>query len=121
MTDSSPQPLDLDAIESRANTATPGPWEAQNYDDDEMDGNWPYTNRVGRPDSAKALAHIVLGSQDAEFVAHAREDIPALVARVRELERDVKDLESDVLSAEKDNLRIRNACDDAAHILRGVS
>jgi hypothetical protein len=76
---------DLDAIEARANAATPGPWVAQNYDDDELDGNWPCCDRVGRPDSAKALAHVVLGSDDAEFIAHAREDVPVLIARIREI------------------------------------
>jgi hypothetical protein len=81
-----PGPLDLDAIEARANAATPGPWVAQNYDDAELDGNWPCVDRVGQPDSAKALAHIVLGSDDAEFIARAREDVPALISRIRGLE-----------------------------------
>ncbi len=33
--------------------------------------------------------------RNAEFIAHAREDIPALIAHVRELERQVKEMEAD--------------------------
>jgi chemotaxis receptor (MCP) glutamine deamidase CheD len=56
------KPLDLDALQALCDAATPGPWEtdADRFDDIEED--------------------------DAEFIAAAREAMPMLVARVRELE-----------------------------------
>ena len=72
--------LDLDAIEARANAATSGPWEVEaaavvcdRYEDERPgvcgphDVDWP------------------LLAEDAEFIAHARTDVPALVAEVRRL------------------------------------
>lgn len=65
--------LDLDAIEARVNAATAGPWQ--------HDGNdglvWP--PRIGDP---------VSGSNemaDADFIAAARTDVPALVAEIKRL------------------------------------
>lgn len=75
-------PLDLDAILARANAAQPGPW-------------WPIVlNREG-DDGAGALVmseHVSITDgcvdgevtpTDAAFIAAARSDVPALVARVR--------------------------------------
>lgn len=77
--------IDLDTIEARANAATRGPWRAF-YDDYER-GTW----LVSQVDS-EGLIHddgIIVASgvpaADADFVAAAREDIPALVAEVRRL------------------------------------
>jgi ABC-type molybdenum transport system ATPase subunit/photorepair protein PhrA len=67
--------LDLDAIERRANAATKGPWTVSDLGNVVAGkylvslGNWWHKNR-----------------EDMVFIAHAREDIPALIARVRELE-----------------------------------
>lgn len=76
---------DLEAIEKRADAATPGPWH-------------PYFTLHGDPfvvdDSGSGLAGQVCalsvapddyGRVTAEFIAHAREDVPALVAEVRGL------------------------------------
>lgn len=76
--------VDLATIEARANAATPGPWTCREY----------WFNHDGPPD-----AHVVVDGKpvemfryhDAEFIARAREDIPALVARIEELEREVED------------------------------
>jgi hypothetical protein len=72
--------LDLDAIEQRANEATPGPWTAHAEDifyprDDEDRG--PVSSLLGGGEPG----HLA----DAEFMAHARQDVPALVAEVRRL------------------------------------
>lgn len=76
------EPLDLDAIEARASKATEGPWThepskyiRQRYVTTQSESRtiWHATNEVFEP-------------ADAEFIAHARTDVPALVARVRELE-----------------------------------
>jgi hypothetical protein len=52
----------LTEIEARVSAATPGPWTT--YDDD--------------------------SEADAEFIAHAREDIPALLAEVKQLREQVR-------------------------------
>jgi hypothetical protein len=69
--------LDLDAIDARASAATPGPWIATQFPG--ATTGWlegpprGYDGEFGNP-------------HDAEFIAHAREDVPDLVQRVRELE-----------------------------------
>lgn len=72
--------LDLDVIEQRANDATPGPWERW-HDPvalvDRFVAGFPINtiqDSVGQFSAA-----------DAEFIAHARTDVPALVAEIRRL------------------------------------
>lgn len=83
--------LDLDAIRARAQAATPGPW-------------WPWDRGVGWQiaigdgldewDRPKRLlpegqrTDIAL-REDAEFIAAARQDIPALLAEVERLRAEV--------------------------------
>ncbi|MGW6912517.1 hypothetical protein ACWGB8_01645 [Kitasatospora sp. NPDC054939] len=72
-------PLDLDAIKARADAATPGPWTADSHeiyqgtpDDCLPDPTWiGETCNVDLPDH---------GAANARFIAHARVDVPALVA-----------------------------------------
>ena len=74
-------PLDLQAIRERAEKATAGPWHAY------FDGGIADTFSV-REDHRKLtdLIHAIPQDEcDAAFIAHAREDIPALLARVDEL------------------------------------
>lgn len=68
--------LDLDVIEARANAATPGPWGALSP---RADGASPVTRAGG------AWIAPFTAEDDAEFIAHAREDVPALVDEVRRL------------------------------------
>ena len=97
--------LDLDAIEARANAATPGPWvwEDWNTEGDPTTGPEPYT--LTAPPEADPewrsdrlfpnLRYPIIDAHgsdgiltaDAEFIAHAREDIPKLIKRIRELEK----------------------------------
>ena len=63
--------MDLDAIEQRTRAATEGPWE---YDGRTL---W------GRDDIGRIKADT---PEDRAFTTAARTDVPALVARVRELE-----------------------------------
>ena len=79
-------PLDLDAIAARCAAATRGPWTWHRRDDAPHDLNagddsvlYPYADRW---DSAA----LFIDPGDAAFIEHARDDVPALVARVRELE-----------------------------------
>jgi hypothetical protein len=55
--------IDLEAIQRRVDAAAPGPWRtAPGYD-----------------------------SPNDEFIAHAREDVPALIAEVRQLRKQIAD------------------------------
>jgi len=78
---------DLDAIQTRATMATRGPWHV------EWDGTG-YPQRVFN-DAAVLVAETCTGPEwpptDAEFIAHARADVPALLARIAELEADLSD------------------------------
>jgi hypothetical protein len=76
--------LDLDAIETRANRATPGPWHL----DKEVDINgevwWdesPVANTMYWHHSQPDDMH----NFNAAFIAHARTDIPELIAEIRRL------------------------------------
>jgi hypothetical protein len=63
----------LTEIEDRAAAATKGPWVA----DGGTFSRSPYQLPVAVPGN---------GVADSAFIAHAREDVPWLVARIRELE-----------------------------------
>lgn len=109
-----PRHVDLDAIEARANAATDGPWEALAHAhlaagcrclscDDPAVG-WAVdhpaaldcddlvatrtgsgeTNAFGRP-LTRCDAGPLLSFEDANFAAHAREDVPVLIAEIRSL------------------------------------
>lgn len=81
-------PLDLDAIEARANDAVRAPWflidgvsipAIRGATDD---GRLVRVCQFGWNNGDEAVRR---DTANARFVAHAREDVPALVARVREL------------------------------------
>ena len=88
--------LDMEAIEERVDRATPGPWHTPGPDaiaqweifDDEWtvasakayDHDDPLSNRPG----ARGPGYIDPDA-NADFIAHAREDVPALVAEVHRL------------------------------------
>jgi hypothetical protein len=67
--------IDLDAIEARANAASPGPWTRTDSYDPEI--NVDVCNADGN----------LVGPDDEEFIASARTDVPALVAEVRALRK----------------------------------
>jgi len=66
----------LDEIEARANAATEGPWEVS------VDHYAPIVLGPPAGDDRLMVAGDVL-TNDAEFIAHARQDVPALVAALR--------------------------------------
>ena len=69
----------LDEIQALAAAATEGPWEPYRTE------NWEYDNYVTRTDlrSVAMQYALVWKPGDAEFIAHARTDVPALVAALR--------------------------------------
>lgn len=74
--------VDLEAIEARANAASPGPWE------NEKDNRVIRWDEIGphRGEVILETKHFPASTgRDCEFIAHARQDIPALIAEVRRL------------------------------------
>lgn len=81
------EPLDLDAVEARANAATPGPWWGGG--DRQSRNAYGLVGRTTDRGTGNAIA-VLSGTDmdrvaDAEFIAAAREDVPALIAEVRRL------------------------------------
>ena len=79
--------LDLNAIEARAEAATPGPWTARLSDMWEINAGSDLVSVVEScwlPDDCEAGQHGGIPDvDDARFIAHARTDVPALVAELR--------------------------------------
>lgn len=87
-------PLDLEAIEARLRVCSTGPWKACKAS--EVFDNWPICLSVGSDEDGtewgvstdRVHASEMLeggAAEDAEFIAHARQDIPALIREVRRL------------------------------------
>jgi hypothetical protein len=74
--------IDLDEIERVTNAATEGPWYKNPYSDSILDHATPGLHRKVIVPSESFYG----GEADAAFVAPARERVPQLIARVRELE-----------------------------------
>lgn len=76
--------IDLDAIEARANAATGGKWEAM---------PWQGDAGVCQLVNGRYIVDVVTRGYtrvaDAEFIAHARTDVPDLIAEVRRLKAEV--------------------------------
>jgi hypothetical protein len=85
---------DLAEIRARCEAATPGPWESvQDY----YDGPWYmlYEQRCAGDNKTSDLfdgrSHYLIDApNNAAFAAHAREDIPALLAEVERLRADAE-------------------------------
>ena len=85
----------LDEIQARADAATDGPWEARHRAGLDWLSQSPHVDNDGHePGSSVGLADAVdplwgslwpsrNANADAEFIAHARADVPALVAALR--------------------------------------
>jgi hypothetical protein len=81
---------ELAAIEARADAATAGPWAYTPWGEDQRYGDvYSYSQRV----LTFGTADGTLDEDDANgnFVAHARADVPALLAEVRLLRRVILD------------------------------
>jgi hypothetical protein len=87
--------LDLDAIEKRADAATEGPWFASDFGYSGEGEPSSIVVHQGKFDwqsirDGEFVASMPTWdrqeSDDADFIAQARTDVPALVARIRELE-----------------------------------
>lgn len=96
---------ELAAIEARADAATPGPWGYERsdgslwkitpaYEDEDDDGEFVtqdevFSAQIG--DLQPSGLTWEMTHRNGEFVAHARADVPALLAEVRLLRRVIQD------------------------------
>lgn len=80
--------MNLDEIEARANAASEGPWTV--YENAEPLDYWTVQDAGGKDvfDDGSACAEYgqTCSIADRDFLVAARTDVPALIARVRELE-----------------------------------
>lgn len=81
--------LDLEAIRGRADAATPGPWWAWDRGVGWHIAVGPGVDDRGRPDRLlpEGERTDIDRREDAEFIAAARQDVPALVAELERLQR----------------------------------
>lgn len=113
--------LDLEAIEKRVNAATPGPWRVWDSCSWRRIGTEDRHHRrstVIEPYNSRSDGHpdLLAERDDLEFVAHAREDIPALLAEVRKL-REAAEKAKSLL----DNPVMREAADKIDELERRLS
>ena len=117
--------IDLAAIKARADAATPGPWWHQGFGlagqatirggpdewrgfDGSLGGDTRPVARV-EPAPDDEGGFVTNHDADAEFIAHARTDVPALLARIAELEERVDG--ADKVAAHADRERERAEAD----------
>lgn len=90
---------ELAAIKARAEAATPGPWKRS----DEESGDYYVPGwyvEVPVSTGSQWIASSIDDQPDAAFIAHARTDVPALIAEVEILRRALHGV-ADVMPAEK--------------------
>ena len=90
---------ELEAIEARETAATPGPWETTFFSEDYGAGYGETTFFVKRPDGnmwkiglANSSEKYVKENYNAEFIANARQDVPVLIAEVKQLNAETERL-----------------------------
>lgn len=76
----------LNAIKERAAKATPGNWHVT------LDDPYDRTYVLGAFNNEVSVIADIKGDADAEFIANAREDVPALVAEVERLQQENESL-----------------------------
>lgn len=74
--------IELDEMEARCNAATPAPWQSFIEGRDHLSGS-NFIRTGGRDDSCPDIELIGATHADQDFIAHARQDIPALIAELR--------------------------------------
>lgn len=77
--------MDLQAIEARLEAATPGPWDFDTIPET-GESRVVVRSNAGDPMLEVSVATHGVSAEDAEFLAHAPEDIQTLIAEVLELE-----------------------------------
>jgi hypothetical protein len=80
----SPVILDMDAIRQRCDQATPGPWKSYVEGRDHDSGSSFIMT------SGEDIELIRASVADQDFIAHARQDIPQLLAEIQRLKAMIK-------------------------------
>lgn len=87
----------LAEIEARATAATPGPWYVSREDEDAGDLTFDvvagHETVAHVSEGTRDMMTVPLARHDTAFIAHAREDVPALVAALRAAESRANDAE----------------------------
>ena len=110
--------IDEQAIKARCDAATPGPWISETYG---FTGkNWLVGSVfTGSTHETSCLVHITTDHlhaseythgeaiSDVDFIAHAREDVPALLAEVERLRGEVERLKTRRVDIASDGSIIR--------------
>lgn len=96
----------LNEIQARADAATEGPWtnRKQRELENGSDARWIYPGNIVAADSHQIIVTQTGNTANSEFIAHARTDIPILVAGYRKREaalRAVFDLHKSILYSAK--------------------
>lgn len=83
---------ELDAIDARQMAATPGPWEFETRHDCNRDAYDALVHRIDDdPELEPEVIEVLFDSNEVQcsanwqFISHAREDVPRLIAEVRRL------------------------------------
>jgi hypothetical protein len=103
-------PAEFSEIQQRAEKATTGPWKKYRVDKEDL--KCSITGKLFEYE-AKVIEADYLLSDDAEFIAHARQDIPSLLAHISEQEDKIGRLANE-------NQRLRVALQDAIRKPMGV-
>ena len=104
--------MNLDEIEARANAATPGPWDVEREtglistdDGCAVASIHPHGNVRTVIHTGERYSH-----SDAAFIAAARTDVHALIARVRELEEECKEWQDAWDGVERYGIHTKGTC-----------
>jgi hypothetical protein len=108
MTPPTDQPLNLDPIETVANAATPGPWCTDSWE--------IYQGTEYEPGLSMWIGETCRGTSspeqdraDAEFVAHARTDVPQMAKEIHRLRAELAELKRPAVEAQRNEIRDRYA------------
>jgi len=100
---------ELDAIEARANAASEGPWVV--VENALFAGDIEEARAMGYLDVHGPGIHLynegALANEDADFIAHARTDVPALVAELRQVRQERANLKQMLSQCEGDAQRMQ--------------
>lgn len=97
--------IELDALRARANAATDGPWERYG------DGSHEVYCAANFEDTAYEPPDVTYGSDrpaDAEFIAHARTDVPELIDEIERLQEAAERIPKLLFNEEQHALEIYN-------------
>lgn len=100
---------DLDAIRARAEGGTEGAWTVDRQ-----------TGQIWANPGEPVLVAQVGWAEDAEFIAHAREDVPALLAALAAAHAETERLRWEMRADEQANARLRELLDEARAALAAL-